>query len=64
MAAEGDWVRALSRAPPEMDAIVAEHDGRALGFALFFPTWGTWRRRPGIHIEDPDAFAALSTTAV
>lgn len=52
VATEGDFVRALSSTPREMDAIIAEHDGRALGFALFFPTWSTWRGRPGVHLED------------
>ena len=52
VATEADYVRALTSTPPEMDAIIAERDGRALGFALFFPTWSTWRGRPGIHLED------------
>jgi GNAT superfamily N-acetyltransferase len=52
VATEADFVRALSSTPTEMDSIIAEHDGRALGFALFFPTWSTWRGRPGIHLED------------
>lgn len=52
VATEADYVRALSAQPPEMGALLAEHDGAALGFALFFPTWSTWRGRPGIHLED------------
>jgi GNAT superfamily N-acetyltransferase len=52
LATEADYVRALSAAPPEMEALLAEEDGRALGFALFFPTWSTWRGKPGIHLED------------
>jgi len=52
VATEGDYVRALSSSPPEMEALIAEGDGEALGFALFFPTWSTWRGRPGIHVED------------
>jgi len=52
VATEGDYVRALSSSPPEMEALIAEGDGAALGFALFFPTWSTWRGRPGIHLED------------
>jgi GNAT superfamily N-acetyltransferase len=52
VATETDFVRALSASPPEMEALLAEEDGRALGFALFFPTWSTWRGRPGIHLED------------
>jgi GNAT superfamily N-acetyltransferase len=53
VATESDYVRALSASPPEMEALIAEDDERrALGFALFFPTWSTWRGRPGIHLED------------
>lgn len=52
VATGADYVRALSASPPEMEALLAEDGGRALGFALFFPTWSTWRGRPGIHLED------------
>ncbi len=52
VATESDYVRALSSATPEMEALLAEDEGSALGFALFFPTWSTWRGRPGIHLED------------
>lgn len=59
VATEADYVRALSASPPEMEALLAERDGAAIGFALFFPTWSTWRGRPGVHLEDlfvvPDA---------
>lgn len=49
VATEADFARGASR---EFDALLAEEDGHALGFALFFPTWSTWRGRPGIHLED------------
>jgi GNAT superfamily N-acetyltransferase len=52
VATESDYVRALSASPPEMEAWLAEENGAALGFALFFSTWSTWRGRPGIHLED------------
>lgn len=52
VATDADYVRALSSTPPEMEALLAEEDGHALGFALFFPTWSTWRGKPGIHLED------------
>ncbi len=52
VATEADFARALSSSPPEMAALLAEQDGSVLGFALFFPTWSTWRGRPGIHLED------------
>lgn len=52
VASAADFERALSSTPREMDALIAERDGSAIGFALFFPTWSTWRGRPGIHLED------------
>ena len=33
-------------------AIVAEHDGAAVGFALYFWTFSTWLGRRGIWLED------------
>jgi GNAT superfamily N-acetyltransferase len=59
VATESDYVRALSASPPEMEALIAWEGARPLGLALFFPTWSTWRGKPGIHLEDlfvvPDA---------
>ncbi len=49
VATEADFARGLGT---EMDALVAEEEGAALGFALFFSTWSTWRGRPGVHLED------------
>ena len=44
---------------PAFEALVAELDGRPVGFALFFQNYSTWEGRPGIYIEDlfvaPDA---------
>jgi GNAT superfamily N-acetyltransferase len=34
------------------EALVAELDGRAAGFALFFPNWSTWEGRAGLYLED------------
>ncbi len=52
VATEADFERALGASPPECEALIAEEGGRALGFALFFSTWSTWRGRLGIHLED------------
>lgn len=49
VATEADFVRGLGT---EMDALVAEDGGVTVGFALFFPTWSTWRGKPGLHLED------------
>lgn len=32
--------------------LIAEHNGRAAGFALYFFNYSTWVGRPGIYIED------------
>jgi GNAT superfamily N-acetyltransferase len=32
--------------------LIAEHDGRAAGFALYFFNYSTWLGRPGIYLED------------
>lgn len=34
------------------EALVAETDGKVVGFALFFPTFSTFLCQPGIWIED------------
>jgi GNAT superfamily N-acetyltransferase len=33
------------------EAVIAEEDGEAAGFALFFPVYSTWRGR-AMHLED------------
>jgi GNAT superfamily N-acetyltransferase len=42
----------LFGAHPFAEDVLAEHDGRAVGFALFFPTFSTFVGRPGIYLED------------
>jgi GNAT superfamily N-acetyltransferase len=37
---------------PFAEVLLAEHDGRAVGFALFFPAFSTFVGRPGIYLED------------
>src|SRR5262245_3258030 len=37
---------------PKFEVLIAERDGKPIGFALFFPTYSTWEGRPGIHLED------------
>lgn len=34
------------------EVILAEHDGEAAGFALFFHNYSTFLARPGIYLED------------
>jgi GNAT superfamily N-acetyltransferase len=37
---------------PVAEALIAELDGSAAGFALFHGTFSTWECRPGIWLED------------
>ena len=39
-------------ARPSFETLLAELDGRPVGFALFFQNYSTWEGRPGIYIED------------
>jgi GNAT superfamily N-acetyltransferase len=46
-------LRAQLAAPhPPFECLLAEEDGAAVGFALFFPTYSTWLGRPGLWLED------------
>ena len=42
----------LFGARPSAEALVAEVDGRMVGFALFYTTFSTFLCRAGIHLED------------
>jgi GNAT superfamily N-acetyltransferase len=37
---------------PFAEALIAEADGRAAGFALYFGTYSTFRGQPGLYLED------------
>jgi GNAT superfamily N-acetyltransferase len=37
---------------PYIEAIVAESDGKAVGFALYFYNYSTFLTKPGIYLED------------
>ncbi|MET0307647.1 MAG: GNAT family N-acetyltransferase [Sphingomonas sp.] len=53
---------------PAAEALIAELDGVAQGFALFFQNFSTWTGRPGLYLEDlyvtPDARGAGVGTAL
>jgi len=42
----------LFGARPVAEAAIAERDGAAAGYALFFPTFSTFLGRPGLWLED------------
>ena len=43
---------ALFGARPSCEALVAEHGGRTVAFAIFFATFSTFLCKPGIYLED------------
>jgi GNAT superfamily N-acetyltransferase len=43
---------ALFGARHACDALVAERNGRAVGFALYFTTFSTFLCKPGLYLED------------
>ena len=45
-------VAGLFGARPYAEAVIAEEDGKPIGFALFFHTFSTFLARPGIYLED------------
>ncbi len=37
---------------PFAETLLAEDGGQVVGYALFFPTYSTFRGRPGLYLED------------
>lgn len=52
VATESDLAGALFGARPAVEALIAEWQGEAVGLALFFTTYSTFRGRPGLYLED------------
>jgi GNAT superfamily N-acetyltransferase len=42
----------LRGSPPPFECLLAEESGDAVGFALLFHTYSTWRGRRGLWLED------------
>ncbi len=51
-ATEAMLADALFGAAPAAEAIMAERDGVAVGFALFFHNFSTWTGLRGVYLED------------
>ncbi len=47
-----DFRRHLFGDRPAAEVILAEVEGVAVGFALYFPNFSTFRGRPGVYLED------------
>src|SRR5260370_21163039 len=47
-----DLVRDGFGPEPKFRAMIAEWDGQAAGYALFFGFYSTWEGRPGLFLED------------
>src|SRR5450432_4615561 len=52
VATEADLLRDGFGPVPRFECLIAEIDGEAAGFALYFFNYSTWRGRAGIHLED------------
>ncbi|MET3438969.1 GNAT family N-acetyltransferase [Sphingomonas sp. 1185] len=51
-ATEPMLAEALFGEHPAAEAVIAERDGMAIGFALFFANFSTWTGRRGLYLED------------
>jgi len=49
---EADLVRDGFGPQPKFRALIAEWEGQAAGYALFFGFYSTWEGRPGLFLED------------
>ena len=52
VATEPMLAEALFGVPPAAEAVIAERDGQAVGFALFFANFSTWTGLRGLYLED------------
>ena len=51
-ATEPDLRNSLFGAKPAAECVIAEQDGRPVGFALFFHNFSTFLGKPGLYLED------------
>jgi GNAT superfamily N-acetyltransferase len=51
-ASAADLHEALFGVRPLAEAVLAEHEGQAVGLALFFTTYSTWSGKGSLYLED------------
>ncbi len=47
-----DLARHMTGPRPDIEGVIAERDGEAVGMVLFFPWLSTWRGRLNLYIQD------------
>lgn len=52
LATEADFLRDGFGPRPAFHTLIAEDDGQAIGFALYFFSYSTWRGRRCLYLED------------
>jgi GNAT superfamily N-acetyltransferase len=52
VATEADLQRALFDQPPVAEAVLAWQDAHAVGYALYYPVFSTFRGRAALYLED------------
>jgi GNAT superfamily N-acetyltransferase len=52
LATEEDLRRHGFGSQRRFEALIADLDGEAAGFALYYPDFSTWRGQPGLFLED------------
>lgn len=52
IATEADLLRDGFGPRPRFQALLAEHEGAPVGFALYGFLWSTWQGRAALHLED------------
>jgi GNAT superfamily N-acetyltransferase len=52
LATEADLLRDGWGSTPRFTALIADYEGVAAGFALYFTSYSTWRGHHGIRLED------------
>jgi GNAT superfamily N-acetyltransferase len=51
-ATDADFLRELAAPNPVIHVLIAEWDGKPVGFALYFFNFSTFVGRPGLYLED------------